>query len=94
MGQRQLSQGPTHLAWWRRWQRRICPFFLPAYTAELNLIERVWRYVKDKLSCHRWWADWHARWNATEALLAHLKARFHQDKGPGIEIVQDFCAIT
>src|SRR5688572_12041943 len=39
-------------AWWRRWQHRICPFFLPTYTPELNLMERVWRHVKEKLSCH------------------------------------------
>ena len=80
--------------WWRRWQRQICPFFLPAYTPELNLMERVWRTVKDKLSCHRWWADWQALWEATEALLAHLKARFHRKKGPAIELVQNFCATT
>jgi transposase len=81
-------------AWWRRWQSRICPFFLPAYTPELNLMERVWRHVKDKLSCHRWWANWHALWTTTEALLGHLRARFHQTKGPGLEIVQNFCTTT
>jgi transposase len=42
------------------WRPRICPFFLPSYTPELNLMERVWRQVQDKLSCHPWWADWRA----------------------------------
>jgi hypothetical protein len=70
------------------------PLFLPAYTPELNLMERVWRHVKDKLSCHRWWANWHALWTTTEALLGHLRARFHQTKGPGLEIVQNFCTTT
>jgi transposase len=44
------------LAWWQCWLHQVCPFFLPAYTPELNLMERVWRHVKEKLSCHRWWA--------------------------------------
>ena len=57
---------------------------------ELNLMERVWRYVKDKLSCHRWWADWEALWTATQALLARLKARFPWEQGHALEIAQDF----
>lgn len=80
------------LAWWQQWRHQCCPFFLPAYTPELNLMERVWRYVKDRLSCHRWWADWQALWEATTALLTHVKARFHQAEGPSIDIVQNFCA--
>jgi transposase len=78
--------------WWHRWRTHICPFFLPAYTPELNLIERVWRHVKDKLSCHRWWADWDTLWQATETLLRHLQARFHQRHEPSIEVVHNFCA--
>jgi hypothetical protein len=57
------------------------PFLQLAYTLELNLMERVWRYVKDKLSCHRWWADWEALWTAMHALLARLKACFHRENG-------------
>jgi hypothetical protein len=58
----------------------------------LNLMERVWRHVKEKLSCHRWRADWQALWEATTALLARLTARFHHATRPGIEVVQNFCA--
>ncbi len=43
--------------WWMAQQDRVRPLWLPAYAPELNLIERVWRHLKDKLSCHRWWAD-------------------------------------
>jgi transposase len=78
--------------WWRQWHHQIGPFFLPAYSPELNLMERVWRHVKDKLSCPRWWADWQALWEATTALLTHLTARFHQMTRPGIEVVQNFCS--
>jgi putative transposase len=80
------------LAWWQRWAHQLCPFSLPAYTPELNLMERVWRSVKEKLSCHRWWADWEALWEATTALLSQLTARFHHTIRPGIEVVQNFCA--
>src|SRR5687768_4616087 len=81
-------------AWWRRWPSRIGPGFRPASTPELHRMERVWRQVQDQLRCHRWWADWHARWDATEALSGHLKARLHQTKGPGLAIVQNSCATT
>lgn len=40
--------------WWRQATDRFQPFWLPAYSPQLNLIERLWRYLKDKLSCHRW----------------------------------------
>ena len=36
-------QSRQTLAWWQRWSHQLCPFFLPAYTPELNLMERVWR---------------------------------------------------
>jgi DDE superfamily endonuclease len=82
------------LAWWQCWQHRIGPFFPPPYTPELNLMERVWRHVKEKLSRHRWWPDWRAPWEATAALLAHLQAPFLRGEGPAIELVQNFCAPT
>ena len=37
--------------------QRIQPFFLPAYAPGPNLLERLWRYLNDKLACHRWWND-------------------------------------
>jgi DDE superfamily endonuclease len=82
------------LAWWQRRRHQVGPLSLPAYTPELNLMGRVWRHVKGKLSCHRRWADWRALWRATAALLGHLTARFHQTHGPSIEVVQDFCSST
>jgi DDE superfamily endonuclease len=80
------------LAWWQQWQDPRCPLFLPADTPELNLRERVWRYGKERRSRHRWWADWQALWEATAALLPHVKACFHQAEGPRIDRVQNFCA--
>lgn len=67
--------------WWVAHQDRIRPLWLPAYSPELNLIERVWRHLKDKLSNHRWWADLHALERATGLLLDHTHARFHKRGG-------------
>jgi transposase len=77
--------------WWMAQHDRIRPLWLPTYSPELNLMERVWGYVKDKLSCHRWWADQAALEAATANLLSHLHARFHQPDPGGIALVHNFC---
>jgi DDE superfamily endonuclease len=87
------TSSPT-AAWGRQGHRQICPVFLPAYSPELHLMERVWRTVKNELSCPRGWADWPALGEATETLLAPLNARSHRGKGLAIERVHNFCATT
>ena len=77
--------------WWMAHHDRVRPLWLPTYAPELNLMERVWGYVKEKLSCHRWWADGQALESATARLLSHLQARFHQPDPAGIALVQNFC---
>lgn len=67
--------------WWRL-GGRIQPFFLPAYAPELNLIERLWRYLKAKLACHRWWNDRERLQQATHTLLHGLTVHFHATDGP------------
>ena len=79
-------------AWWAAHAERVQPFWLPAYTPELNLTERVWRHLKDKLSNHRWWADLPALERATAALLDRMTACFHRQEGITLQSVQDFCA--
>jgi len=77
--------------WWVAHHARIRPLWLPAYSPELNLIERVWRHLKDKLSNHRWWADLPALERATGVLLDRIDARFHRPEGITIRSVQNFC---
>jgi transposase len=84
-------KGPLAKAWRMAHQDRIRPLWLPAYTPELNLIERVWRHLKDTPSCHRWGADLDTLEAATAELLARLDARFHQPDPGGIALVQNFC---
>jgi transposase len=67
---------------WQRYAGRLQPFFLPAYSPQLNLIERLWRYVKQRLACHRWWNDRDRLIQATETLLANLEVHFHAADGP------------
>jgi transposase len=80
----------TMRAYWQRLSSRLQPFWLPAYAPQLNLIERVWRFFKEKLSCHRWWRDVNALLQATQTLLAGLKVHFHATDGPSLQLVQNF----
>jgi len=76
--------------WWRAHAERIQPCFLPAYSPELNLIERLWRHLKDKLACHRWWNDVERLQQAAETLLASTAVRFHATEGPSFRSAQNF----
>ena len=79
--------------WWVAHHDRIRPLWLPAYSPELNLIERVWRHLKDKLANHRWWADFPALERATGLLLDYTTASFHGRGGITIprHPVHDLC---
>jgi len=77
--------------WWAAQAGRIIPFWLPAYAPTLNRIERVWRYLKQKLACHRFWADADGLQAAAATLLDHIEAHFHADAAPGIRLVHNFC---
>jgi transposase len=61
---------------WRVFGDPLRPFFLPVYAPELNLIERLWRYLKGHLACHRWWNDLAHLPQATETLLAGPEIHF------------------
>jgi hypothetical protein len=76
-------------ALWQRLCTRLRPLWLPAYAPQLNLIERVWRYLKDKVGCHRWWNDLDRLMRATDTLLDHLTVHFHADARPAFRLVQD-----
>jgi hypothetical protein len=76
---------------WHRDDQRLQPSFLPAYAPQLNLIERLWRYLKAKLANHRWWHDLDRLQPAADAWLSHLTVHFHADEGPAFHLVQDLC---
>ena len=77
--------------WWRAHAAQLQPFFLPAYTPQLHLIERLWRYLKGKLACHRWWNDLERLQQAAETLLTGLEVHFHATDGPTFRPPHNFC---
>jgi transposase len=77
--------------WWAAQDGRLTPFWLPVYTPHLNLIERVWRFLKQKLACHRFWADVEGLQTAAAYLLNHVEAHFHTDDPPSIRLVDNYC---
>jgi len=78
-------------AWWANQDGRLISFWLPKYAPHLNLQERVWRFLKQKLACHRFWADPDGLAQAATTLLARTEARFHSPDRPAIRLGQDFC---
>jgi len=76
---------------WQRLAEHFQPFFLPAYAPQLNLIERLWRYLKQHLACHRWWNDLDRLMHATAALLASLAVHFHATDGPAFRPAHNLC---
>lgn len=79
------------LDWWNKYREHIRPLFLPAYAPHLNLMERVWRFMKSKLSCHRWWADLPALEVATDEILSHMQVSFGSQDKPSLTLVQNIC---
>ena len=78
-------------AWWAAQDGRVTPLWLPVSTPNLNLMERVWRYLKQKLACHRCWADVEGLQAAATTLLDHIEAHFHPAGGPAIFLRIEFC---
>lgn len=78
-------------AWWQQHADHVQPFWLPAYAPQLNRIERLWRHLKDKLACHRWWNAMDRLQQATAGLLAALEVHFHATNDPAFRPVHNFC---
>ena len=77
--------------WWAAQEGRMLPFWLPAYAPNLNLLERVWRFLKQKLACHRFWADRDGLQHTAAILLDQTQARFHASDRPAIRLGHDLC---
>jgi hypothetical protein len=43
-------------------------------------MERVWRFLKQKLACHRFWNDVTGLEAAAARLLDGMEAHFHREK--------------
>ena len=83
-------RSPAVRHWWAAQQGRVTPFWLPVYTPTLNLMERVWRFLKHKLACHRFWNDVAGLGHAAMTVLEQTVAHFHRQTGPAIFLRNDF----
>jgi hypothetical protein len=59
----------------------LSPLFLPAYSPELNAIERVWLYLRERFLSHRLWPSYDdildaccAAWNALLAEAGRIRS--------------------
>jgi transposase len=77
----------------RQWLLHQAPhvsiIWLPTYAPQLNLIERVWRFLKSKLACHRYWNDLPSLIALAERVLANIRATFAAPAFPHISMVQN-----
>lgn len=76
--------------WFAAQSARVSVIWLPTYSPQLNLIERVWRFAKSKLACHRFWNDLDGLTSAAQSVLDHTQACFAADSYPHITLGQDF----
>jgi DDE superfamily endonuclease len=81
-------------AWFATHADRVSVLWLPTYSPHLNLIERVWRFVKSKLANHRLWHDLEHLQAAAQRLLDHTHATFAAPTYPHIALGQDFCEVA
>lgn len=77
--------------WLRGHADQVDVLWLPTYSPKLNLIERVWRYLKTRLACHRFWHDQAGLIAFARAILDRVRARFGAKAHPHISLHQDFC---
>lgn len=76
-------------AWFAAHHARISVLWLPTYSPQLNLIERVWRFIKRNLACHRLWNDRVGLAKVAQTLCDATRATFASPTYPHITIGQD-----
>lgn len=82
-------RSPVVREWWAGQAGRITPLWLPVYTLNLNLMDRIWRLLKQKLACNCFWADVTGLEAAARTLLDHLRARFYADDTPSLRMLNN-----
>jgi transposase len=85
-------RGAAMRTWWAQQEGRVLPFWLPTYAPHLNLLERVWRFLKQQLACHRFWNNPAGLSQAALTLLDQTEARFHRPQHPNLRLGHNFCA--
>lgn len=83
-------RGAVMRASWSTQQERLIPFWLPVHTPNLNLMERVWRWLKQGMACHRFRAEEVTLRETADMLLDGVTARFYAPDGPSITLDHNF----
>jgi transposase len=78
-------------AWLAAHADRLTVCWLPTYSPHLNRIERVWRFVKQKLACHRFWHDRPGLIHAANHLLHRIAAQYTDPHRPHLTLSQNLC---
>lgn len=78
-------------AWLADHAQRITVCWLPTYSPHLNRIERVWRFVKGKLACHRFWNDRPGLIHLANHLFHHVQAQYADPDRPHLTLGQNLC---
>jgi hypothetical protein len=84
-------RAPAVRVWWAEQAGRITPMWLPVYAPNLNLMARVWRFLKRKLACHRFRADVAGLDAVATRLLEGMEAHFRRDVRPAIFLRNHLC---
>jgi transposase len=82
---------PILRAWFAAHADRVTVLWLPTYSPQLNLIERVWRVAKATLACHRFWNDLAGLCTAAPTIFTGIHATFAAATSPHITFGQDLC---
>jgi transposase len=76
-------------AWLAAHADQVTVCWLPAYSPHLNRIERVWRFLKSKLACHRFWNDLPGLIHAANHLLHRIAAQYTDPDRPRLSMGQN-----
>lgn len=68
---------------------QVSVVWLPTYSPNLNLIERIWRFLKSRLACHRYWNDMPGLIELAKHIMTHTRANFDAPAYPHITLVQN-----
>ena len=76
-----MDRAGWHIAKQLAMPANLTPLFLPAYSPELNAIERVWLYLRERFLSHRLWPGYDdildaccAAWNALLADAGRIRS--------------------
>lgn len=78
-------------SWLADHANRITVCWLPTYSPHLNRIERVWRFVKGKLACHRFGNDRPGLIHRANLLFHAVQTQYTDSDRPHLTLGQNLC---